>query len=177
MLIQKARTSYFRRWPDKAIRPASGCPKSCPADHGIARPTCNTWIQGHAADGQEGLDRNDLLIWAKRKWPDQINLGANQFADIHDTMRLLGTPSDEIYPVSIEGCRQLLRETRRKLQAKDIECVMLIGEGARHRVDAERYRQICETNQLSAKWPRKEDSSSDSGSGLTPWSGFNVSQI
>lgn len=109
----------------------------------------------HAGEGQEGLDKNDLLVWARGKWPGQIKLKTTQFVDVEDTVNFSDKISGDSYPANLDECHRLLRDARRKLMGKDLQCVMLMGEVARYRADAEKFRQICEKNQLSAGLPRK----------------------
>ena len=109
-------------------------------------------------DGKEGLDRNDLLVWAKKKWPNQIKLGAKHFVGVEERLNVSGTLTADNYPGDLVECHRLLREARRQLLTKGLQCAVLIGQLERERAAAEKYRRICETNRQSAMLPRNGES-------------------
>lgn len=108
----------------------------------------------HADAGQEGLDRNDLIVWAKRKWPGKIKQPAVLHAEIHETVDLNAKAQADEYPSTVEGCHVLLRAARKILKSQDLRNMMLMGEVMRLRPLAEKYEAICESNRQSARKPR-----------------------
>lgn len=109
----------------------------------------------HANAGQEGLDRNELLVWAKRKWPGKIKEPVVHFVAISETLNLIDSAGAETYPSTIDACHDLLRAARKMIRNLDIRNMVLMGEVARLRPMAEKYEAICEANRQSASMPRK----------------------
>lgn len=109
----------------------------------------------HANAGQEGLERNELLVWAKRKWPGKIKEPVVQFVAMHETLNLSGSAGAETYPSTIDACHDLLRDARKMIRNLDVRTMVLMREVARLRPMAEKYEDICEANRQSASMPRK----------------------
>lgn len=109
----------------------------------------------HANAGREGLDRNELLVWARRKWPGKIKEPVVQFVANSETLNLSGCAGAETYPSTIDACHELLRAARKMIRDLDLRDMVLMGEVARLRPLAEKYADICEANRQSAIRPRK----------------------
>lgn len=108
----------------------------------------------HANIGKEGLDRNELLVWAKRKWPGKIKEPVVVFADIEEKVNFSAEADADTYPSTVDACHELLRAARQIILNLDIRNMMLVGEVARLRPLAEKYEAICEANRQSASKPR-----------------------
>ena len=100
------------------------------------------------------VDRDQLIYWARAKWPGRFNIPITVPGHLRDTAALAGQAEVLALPASIEECHALIRG----LDSRNRLLVMMLNRQAGIIADlrplAEQYELICEKNRASAKKPR-----------------------
>lgn len=100
------------------------------------------------------VDRDELICWARSKWPGKFNIPVSIRGFLSDQVKLTGNTEGLLLPADVDTCHALLLQKRALLQAMEAKCRALENIIADLRPDAEKYRQMREKNRLSAKRPR-----------------------
>ena len=100
------------------------------------------------------IDRNELINWAKAKWPGKFNIPTNSFVHVQDSFRAGGQAEGLTLPSSIEECHAQLQKTHRALMVMRLINNSQAEHILRLKPLAEQYERICEKNSASAKKPR-----------------------
>lgn len=100
------------------------------------------------------VDRDQLIYWARTKWPGKFNIPITVPGHLRDTAALAGQAEVLALPASIEECHALIRG----LDSRNRLLVMMLNRQAAIISDlrplAEQYERNREKNRESAKRPR-----------------------
>lgn len=104
------------------------------------------------------VDRDQLIYWARTKWPGKFNIPISVPGNLRDTAALDGQAEALALPASIEECHAQLRQAHRALMFLRLINNTQAEAILRLKPLAEQYERICEKNSLSAKKPRNPES-------------------
>lgn len=109
-----------------------------------------------AVPSQQLLRTQDVLIWAREKWPDEFQgIPVRQDIDVGDTVGLQDVARALLLPGDINKCHEALLAANRLIFQLRFALVTSQREIAVLRPLAEKYEEIRKKNQESAKRPRK----------------------
>jgi hypothetical protein len=100
------------------------------------------------------VDRDQLIVWARTKWPGKFDIPTNSFVQVSDSANFDGELDAVKLPASIEECHALIRG----LNSRNRLLVMMLNRQAAIIADlrplAEQYERNRAKNRASAKKPR-----------------------
>ena len=100
------------------------------------------------------VDRNELIYWARTKWPGKFNIPISVPGHLRETAAFDGQAEVLALPASIEECHAQLRQAHRALMFLRLINNTQAEAILRLKPLAEQYERICEKNSASAKKPR-----------------------
>jgi len=100
------------------------------------------------------VDRDQLIVWARKKWPGKFDIPTNSFVQVSDSANFGGVPDALKLPAGIEECHVVIRE----LHSRNRLLVMMLNRQAaviaELRPLADQYERNRAKNRASAKKPR-----------------------
>ena len=109
-----------------------------------------------ALPSQQLLATQEVLVWARRKWPNEFGgIPIRQDVTVNENIALQGRPEALTLPGDLNDCHQDLLAANRLISLLRLTLAMSHREVARLRPAAEKYEEIRKKNQKSAKRPRK----------------------
>lgn len=109
-----------------------------------------------ALPSQQLLSTQKVVIWARKKWPDQFgDIPIRQDVSVSDGFVVRGESEPLTLPGDLSECQQALLSAYRSNSFLRMALAIAQAEAARLRPLAEKYEEIRRKNQESAKLPRK----------------------
>ncbi|WP_417473289.1 hypothetical protein [Luteimonas mephitis] len=100
------------------------------------------------------VDRDQLIDWARKKWPGKFNMPINLVVHMADTVALGANADGLPLPSDLQACHAKLQEARRAIALLRLINSSQAVQIARLKPLAEQYERICEKNRAAARKPR-----------------------